>query len=112
MAPTAPDSLISGHGLCVCALVCVLLSAEDLLPHAAHPEVLLVSFFGPPGVGKLTVTRVLASLTGFKLFRNQLAVNLAATVFPHQSPPYFRLIHRSCSGRGGPDRDTLRVYIW
>ena len=45
-------------------------------------------------MGKLTVARELAALTGFKLFHNHLTVNLVASIFPHQSEPYFRLIRQ------------------
>jgi hypothetical protein len=54
----------------------------------------LVYIYGPPGVGKLTIARELVALTRFKLFHNHLAANLAASIFAHQSEPYFRLIRR------------------
>ena len=55
----------------------------------------LVYIYGALGVGKFTVAQELVALTGFKLFHNHLAVNLAASIFSHQSEPYFRLIRRS-----------------
>ena len=50
--------------------------------------------YGPPGVGKLTVARELAALTGFKLFHNHLTVDLVSAVFPRGSKPFGPLIHR------------------
>jgi hypothetical protein len=51
----------------------------------------LVFLHGPPGCGKLTVGRALASLTGFKLFHNHLAVDLLHAVFEFGSPPFVEL---------------------
>jgi shikimate kinase len=52
----------------------------------------LVFLYGPPGVGKLTVARELAELTGFKVFHNHLTTDLAKSIFPFQSAPYSRLV--------------------
>ena len=41
----------------------------------------LIFLHGLPGVGKLTVARELAKLTGFKIFHNHLAVDLVESVF-------------------------------
>src|SRR5687768_1623582 len=54
----------------------------------------LVLLYGPPAVGKLTVARELAALTGFKLFHNHLTVDLVAAVFPWGSPPFWPLVQR------------------
>jgi hypothetical protein len=54
----------------------------------------LVYLYGPPAVGKLTVARELAALTGFKLLHNHLTVNLAISLFPHGSEPYTRLVRQ------------------
>ena len=54
----------------------------------------LVILYGPPGVGKLTVGRELAALTGFKLFHNHLTVDLAAAVFDFKSRPFIDLRDR------------------
>jgi shikimate kinase len=47
---------------------------------------------GPPGVGKLTVARELATLTSVKVFHNHLTISLAVSVFPFGSAPYSRLV--------------------
>jgi shikimate kinase len=54
----------------------------------------LVFLYGPPGVGKLTIGRELSAMTGFRLFHNHLVVDLAASIFPHESEAYFRLLRR------------------
>ena len=51
----------------------------------------LVFLHGLPGVGKLTVARELAKLTGFRVFHNHLAVDLVAAVFEFGSPPFVEL---------------------
>src|SRR5215213_851134 len=51
----------------------------------------LVFLHGLPGVGKLTVARELATLTGFRVFHNHLAVDLVAAVFEFGSPPFVEL---------------------
>jgi hypothetical protein len=48
----------------------------------------LIFLHGPPAVGKLTVGRELATLTGWPLFHNHLAVDLALAVFPFGSPGF------------------------
>ena len=51
----------------------------------------LVFLHGPPAVGKLTVARELAVLTGFRLFHNHLTVDLVGSLFPFGSEPFIRL---------------------
>jgi len=51
----------------------------------------LVFLYGPPAVGKLTVARELASLTGFHLFHNHLTVDLVTSLFPFGSEPFINL---------------------
>lgn len=51
----------------------------------------LIFLHGLPGVGKLTVARALARLTGYKLFHNHLAVDLTASVFEFGSRPFVEL---------------------
>jgi hypothetical protein len=54
----------------------------------------LVLLYGPPGVGKLTVGRELAALTGFKLFHNHMTVDLVTSLFPFRSEAWTRLLRR------------------
>lgn len=54
----------------------------------------LIFLHGMPGVGKLTVARELADLTGFKLFHNHLTVDLVGSVFEFGSPPFVELRER------------------
>ena len=51
----------------------------------------LVFLHGPPAVGKLTVARELANLTGFPLFHNHLTVDLVSSLFPFGSESFVRL---------------------
>lgn len=54
----------------------------------------LVFLYGPPGVGKLTVGRELARLTGFRLFHNHLTVDLVGAIFPRGAPAFGGLVTR------------------
>jgi len=51
----------------------------------------LVFLHGAPAVGKLTVARELATLTGLRLFHNHLAVDLVSSLFPFGSEPFVLL---------------------
>jgi adenylate kinase len=51
----------------------------------------LIFLHGLPGVGKLTVARELAQLTGFRIFHNHLAVDLVESVFEFGSLPFIEL---------------------
>ena len=51
----------------------------------------LVFIHGAPAVGKLTVARELAELTGFRLFHNHLTVDLVSSLFPFGSEPFVLL---------------------
>jgi hypothetical protein len=51
----------------------------------------LIFLFGLPGVGKLTVARELAILTGFKVFHNHLTVDLVTSLFEFGSEPFIAL---------------------
>ena len=51
----------------------------------------LVVLFGRPGVGKLTIGRLLAERTGFRLFHNHLAFDLALSLFEFGSPDFIGL---------------------
>lgn len=51
----------------------------------------LLFLHGAPAVGKLTVARELAALTGFRLFHNHLTVDLVSSLFPFGSEPFILL---------------------
>jgi hypothetical protein len=51
----------------------------------------LVFIFGMPASGKVTVSRELVGLTGFKLFHNHLVVDLLLTTFEFGSEPFVQL---------------------
>ena len=51
----------------------------------------LIFLHGLPGVGKLTVARELAKLTGFRIFHNHLTVDLVESVFEFGSLPFIEL---------------------
>jgi tRNA uridine 5-carbamoylmethylation protein Kti12 len=51
----------------------------------------LIILYGPPGVGKLTVARELATRTGFKVFHNHLTNDLLTSLFEFGSEPMLRL---------------------
>jgi chloramphenicol 3-O-phosphotransferase len=48
----------------------------------------IIFLHGAPAVGKLTVARELAKLTGFRLFHNHLTVDLVTSLFPFGSEPF------------------------
>lgn len=51
----------------------------------------LIFLHGAPAVGKLTVARELARLTGFRLFHNHLTVDLVSSLFSFGSEPFILL---------------------
>jgi chloramphenicol 3-O-phosphotransferase len=51
----------------------------------------LVFLHGAPAVGKLSVARELARLTGYKLFHNHLTVDLVSSLFAFGSEPFVLL---------------------
>lgn len=51
----------------------------------------LIFLYGLPGVGKLTVARELAKLTGFRVFHNHLTVDLVESIFEFGSQSFIEL---------------------
>ena len=52
----------------------------------------LLLLYGPPAVGKLTIAKEIARLTGFKVFHSHLSVNLVEAIFPRGAPSYRNLV--------------------
>lgn len=52
----------------------------------------LLFVLGPPAVGKMTVGHEIAVRTGFRLFHNHHAIDLALRFFPFGSAPFGRLV--------------------
>ncbi len=46
----------------------------------------VIFLYGPPAVGKLTIAKVIAEKTGYKLLHNHLIVNPIAEIFPFENP--------------------------
>ncbi len=65
--------------------------AFDLPGAQSVSNMRLVFLHGLPGVGKLTVARELATLTGFKTFHNHLTVDLVESLFEFGSKPFVEL---------------------
>jgi shikimate kinase len=54
----------------------------------------LVLIYGPPGVGKLTVAKELAAITGYKLFDNHASIDVIKRVFDFSDEPFWPLVRR------------------
>lgn len=52
----------------------------------------LIFICGPPAVGKLTVAKELAKITGFKVFHNHLAFDLVHSLFEFDKGQFWKLI--------------------
>ena len=52
----------------------------------------LIFIYGPPAVGKFTVAKELATLTGLKLFHNHLTIDVVTSIFEHGSDSYYKLL--------------------
>ncbi len=61
------------------------------LQSATLRGVKLLLLSGPPAVGKLTVARELAKLTGWRLFHNHLTVDLVLAVYDFGTPGFVAL---------------------
>ncbi len=51
-----------------------------------------IVIFGPPAVGKMTVSYELAQLTGFRLFHNHMTIDLVLNFFDFDQPQFHTLV--------------------
>src|SRR3954468_24752562 len=71
----------------------------------------------PPGVGKLTVGKELARLTGFKLVDNHATIDVVRRVFDFTDPPFWPIVRRfrfdlfEAAAEHGVDLITTGAYI-
>jgi hypothetical protein len=75
----------------------------------------LLFLYGRPAVGKLTVARAVAALTGGRLFHNHLAVNLALSVYDFGTPGFVELreqIWTAVFTRSLADRLPLLIFTF
>jgi hypothetical protein len=54
-------------------------------------SVILVTLYGPPAVGKLTIGQHLAQLSGYRLLHNHLTIDVARAIFDYGTAEYFGL---------------------
>jgi RNase adaptor protein for sRNA GlmZ degradation len=54
----------------------------------------MVFVYGPPAVGKLTVAKLVAERTGFKLAHNHLVIDLVGSLFSFGDEQFFELVNR------------------
>ena len=52
----------------------------------------LIVIYGPPAVGKLTVAKELAKITGYRVLHNHLVIDMVESVFSRDSPMFWKLI--------------------
>ena len=52
----------------------------------------LIFIYGPPAVGKLTVSNEVAALTGYKVCHNHLSIDAVEPIFDFGTPSFFKLV--------------------
>lgn len=57
-------------------------------------ETSLYNIYGPPGIGKFTVAKELAKITGYGLLHNHLTADLARLIFPFGTREYSQLVEK------------------
>jgi len=83
---------------------------------AAMAQPTLVFLYGPPAVGKLTVARAIADLTGFRVLHNHLVNDAAAALFDYFTDPMLRLVRQlrmTLVGAAAAGRvDVVHTYVY
>jgi hypothetical protein len=78
--------------------------------------VTLLVVFGPPAVGKMTVGRAIADVSGFRLFHNHHAIEPLLDVFDYGTPPFNRLLgefrQRVLDEAAEHGTDLVFTYVW
>ncbi len=64
----------------------------DRLPARYSSRMMLAFIYGAPAVGKLTMARAVAALTGFRVFHNHVAFDFAESIFDFPSPRPLRAL--------------------
>jgi stage III sporulation protein SpoIIIAA len=78
----------------------------------------LVFLYGPPGVGKLTVAKELAALTGFRLFHNHVTIDWASQVldFRFGSEVHSRVVDKLrdavLEGAAASNTDLIFTFVY
>jgi len=54
----------------------------------------LIFIYGPPGIGKFTVAKQLARITGYKLFHNHLTNDLVESIFDRGTKIFSKLVSK------------------
>jgi adenylate kinase family enzyme len=54
----------------------------------------LIVIYGPPGVGKLTVSKALARITKYKILHNHMVIDILESIFEWRSKPYNNLVDK------------------
>ena len=54
----------------------------------------LIVIYGPPAAGKLTVSKELSRITGYKVFHNHLAIDFIDSVLDRSNAKFWELLDR------------------
>lgn len=76
----------------------------------------MIFLYGPPAVGKLTVAKELAKITGYKVLHNHLTVDLISSLYEWGSPKYWEYLRdireRLLSNLAKDDVNIIFTYVY
>lgn len=76
----------------------------------------LVIIYGPPAVGKHTVAKHLAKLTGYTIFHNHLIVDLVASVLPFSNRNFWKITlpmrYHMIESLAKENVDTIATFVY